>query len=74
SFLLMVVVASALGAVGGYYLTDMLIESIFKFYKPIGLVSFLVPFLIILSIAGSTSFLRVFAAARKNPVDSLRYE
>jgi putative ABC transport system permease protein len=74
SFLLMVVISSALGTVGGYYLTDMLIESVFKFYKPIGLVSFLVPFLIILTIAGTTAFLRVFSAAKRNPVESLRYE
>ena len=74
SFLLMVVIACAVGSVGGYFLTNMLIESIFKFYKPIGAASFVVPFLIIFTIAGATAFLRVLGAARRNPVESLRYE
>ncbi len=74
SFLLMVVIACALGAFGGYYLTDILIESIFKFYKPIGWMSFVIPFFIIIGAAGITSLLKIFGAATRNPVESLRYE
>lgn len=74
SFVLMVLLATVLGSVGGYYLTDLLIESVFKFYRPIGMLSFVLPFAVIVTIAVATSFLRVLGAARKNPVESLRYE
>lgn len=74
SFLALIILAALLGTIGGYFLTDMLIASIFKIYQPLGTVSLVLPFFIIFAIALFTSFIRVFGAARQNPVKSLRYE
>ncbi len=74
SFLLLILFAAFFGTVGGYFLTDMLIASIFKIYNPLGWISLSLPFIIIFTIALITSFVRVLGAARQNPVKSLRYE
>ena len=73
-FLLLLLIASALGAVGAYFLSDMLLDSIWEYYLDMtpGLFiwSILIMFLVaILSISGL-----VYRAAIQNPVNSLRYE
>lgn len=74
SFLLLICIAAILGIVGGFFVTDMLIASIFKVYQPIDMLSASIPFSLIIIIALATSFFKVLGAARQNPVKSLRYE
>ncbi|MEM8894381.1 MAG: FtsX-like permease family protein, partial [Bacteroidota bacterium] len=58
----------------GYLATDFLLPQVFAYHKPVNWVSMVVPGLFILGILIFTSSGRILTAARKNPVDSLRYE
>lgn len=67
-------VGVVLGLGFGFLVTDFLIAQVFAYHQPINWVSMVVPAVLILGILLSTSSGRIFVAARKNPVDSLRYE
>lgn len=73
-FLILLLVSSIAGVLGGYLLIDMLIASIFIYYKNADLVTFGVPagFIILISLIISSA--RIYKAAVQNPIDSLRYE
>ncbi len=58
----------------GYLITDFLIAQIFAYHLPVNWIAMVVPAMLIIGILLSTSSGRILAAARKNPVDSLRYE
>ncbi len=58
----------------GYLVTDFLIAQVFAYHLPISWTSMVVPALLILGILLFTSSGRILVAARKNPVESLRYE
>jgi ABC-type antimicrobial peptide transport system permease subunit len=58
----------------GFVVTDFLIAQVFAYHLPINWISMVVPTVLILSILLFTSSGRIFVAARKNPVESLRYE
>ena len=73
-FLFVLVIASLLGCAGGYYMSNMLLDSIWDYFVQI------TPGILIL--AASIMFLatiltivfKILKAALRNPVDSLRYE
>lgn len=73
-FIVLLVIASVLGVVGGYFLIDALIASIFAHYKSVDTLTFMLPVAIILICSLSISSFRILNAARRNPVESLRYE
>ncbi len=73
-FLILLTIASALGLVGGYYLIDMLIATIFTYYQDMNFVTFFVPAIVILGLSFVISSLRTLQTALVNPVESLRYE
>ena len=73
-FLFIVGIAAILGGVGAYFLTDMLMGSIWTYYQQMNLISFLVPTTIMLAVAFLSVSGKVIKAARRNPVESLRYE
>lgn len=73
-FAYMIFIGGTLGLGLGYFIVDILIDSIFKNHRPIDASTFLIPLSIILVISMLTSTIRIFGAAIKNPVDSLRYE
>lgn len=73
-FLIIVGVASVLGAGLGVYFAGELMGSIWTYHVTPGLLSAMVPVLTILVIALLSISGRVINAARKNPVESLRYE
>jgi len=73
-FTLLTIITSILGCAGGYYLSDMLMDSIWAKYMSANLYSFLFPIIIILITSVSTIIWRVYKAAMRNPANSLRYE
>ncbi len=73
-FVIILVVSAILGSVMSYFAIDALLASIFHYYQSVTMLSLVVPLIVLFAVALSTSSGRVFNAARKNPVDSLRYE
>jgi ABC-type antimicrobial peptide transport system permease subunit len=73
-FVMILVIASVLGAGLSYFAIDALMSSIWAYYQVVTLTSLLLPVLFLLIMALSTASGRILSAAVKNPVDSLRYE
>ncbi|MFC2096529.1 ABC transporter permease, partial [Bacteroidota bacterium] len=73
-YIILIVIASIIGCVGGYYLSDMLMGSIWKKYMSANMYSFIFPLIIIFFTALVTIIWRVYKAASQNPANSLRYE
>ncbi|HCX24922.1 MAG: hypothetical protein CMB80_20795 [Flammeovirgaceae bacterium] len=73
-FVWILMIAIALGGGLSYLAIDALMGSIFAYYKTMSVVTLIAPIAILLLVAALTSVGRTLNAARKNPVDSLRYE
>jgi ABC-type antimicrobial peptide transport system permease subunit len=73
-FGIILLVATILGCVGGYYFMDMFLSDIFTYHKEIGPLSFIVATLIIFIPTAFTSGLKIYQVAGRNPTESLRYE
>ena len=73
-FIILIGIASVLGAGMGYYLSNTLLSSIWENYVAIGLLSLLLPVIIIFIFSAITLSGKVIQTARQNPVDALRYE
>ena len=73
-FLIVLVIASYLGCAGGYYMSVMLLDSIWDYFVKIGAGMLLSSALIMFAATLLTISYKVIMAARRNPVDSLRYE
>jgi len=73
-FLILVSVGAVLGSVAGYYLTQMLMDTIWTYHMDMNTLTFIVPIVSILLIALISISGKVVNAARQNPVKSLRYE
>lgn len=73
-FTILVIIASVLGCAGGYYLSDILMNSIWAKYMSANMYSFIIPITIILTTSIATIIWRVYKAAMQNPANSLRYE
>jgi putative ABC transport system permease protein len=73
-FLIVLIIASLLGCAGGYYMSNILLDSIWDYFIQIK------PGILILSAAIMfmstmlTIIYKILKAALRNPVDSLRYE
>jgi len=73
-FLLLLLIASAFGAAGAYFLSDMLLASIWEYYLDMTPGLFIWSILIMFLVAVLTISGLVYKAANQNPVNSLRYE
>ncbi|HKK42705.1 MAG TPA: FtsX-like permease family protein, partial [Bacteroidales bacterium] len=73
-YLIILVIASILGAAGGYYLSNMLLDSIWDYFVTIGPGMLLSAALVMIIATVVTLVFKIGRAAMKNPVDSLRYE
>jgi ABC-type antimicrobial peptide transport system permease subunit len=73
-FLVVLVIASVIGCAGGYYMSNMLMGSIWQYYVQIkpGILILSASIMIVATIL--TIVFKVGKAALRNPVDSLRYE
>jgi ABC-type antimicrobial peptide transport system permease subunit len=73
-FFIMLLIASVIGGAGGYFMSSMLLDSIWQIHIIINIVSILLPVLIMLLISYFTLSTKVFYVLTKNPIGSLRYE
>jgi putative ABC transport system permease protein len=73
-FLIVLLVASVLGCAGGYYMSLMLMDSIWDYFVKISAGILLLSASIMIITTILTISVKVVRAALKNPVDSLRYE
>jgi ABC-type antimicrobial peptide transport system permease subunit len=73
-FLIILVVASLLGCAGGYYMSVMLLDSIWDYFVEIRVGILLLSASIMVAATILTIIFKITKAAMKNPVDSLRYE
>jgi ABC-type antimicrobial peptide transport system permease subunit len=73
-FLIVLAVASVLGCAGGYYMSGMLLDSIWDYFVEIKAGILLLAAIIMFVATILTLIFKITNAARKNPVISLRYE
>lgn len=73
-FLIVLTIASILGCAGGYYMSNMLMDSIWDYFVEISAGILISASLIMCVATLFTISFKVVMAAMKNPVDSLRYE
>jgi len=67
-------ISSVLGCVMGYFLVDMLMDSIWDYYQNTNTITFILSVLLLFSISGLTIGFKVISAANMNPVNTLRDE
>lgn len=73
-FLIVLIIASLLGCLGGYYLANMLMDSIWDYFVKIKTGILMLSALIMFFATILTIIFKIGKAALRNPVDSLRYE
>ncbi len=73
-FLTIVLIGSILGSTAGYYITDLLMDTIWTYHMNLGILTLVIPILSILLVSLVSVSSKVIGAARRNPVESLRYE
>ena len=73
-FYWILLISALLGGAASYFAIDALLASIFAYYLTISLITVLIPVLVLTVVALSISSGKIFTAAIKNPVNSLRYE
>jgi putative ABC transport system permease protein len=73
-FLIVLIVASVLGCIGGYYLSLILLDSIWDYFVEIKIGILLLASAIMFAATLATIIFKIARAATRNPVVSLRYE
>jgi putative ABC transport system permease protein len=73
-FLIILGVSSVLGCIGGYYLSVLLLDSIWDYFVKIGAGMMIIAVVIIFTSTAATIIAKILKAVLRNPVDSLRYE
>jgi putative ABC transport system permease protein len=73
-FLIVLVVASLIGCAGGYYMSNMLMDSIWDYFVQIKAGVLILAASIMFVATLLTIIYKIAKAALRNPVDSLRYE
>jgi len=73
-YLIMLSIACMGGSLSGYFLSKMMMESIWEVFTDISILCYMIPIVLIFVVAGITTGSKVYSAATKNPTDSLRYE
>lgn len=73
-FAIILLVASIFGSALGYYLADMLMDSIWSVYMEPTVLSYIIPVVFLFIVAAVTLSGKVYKAATRNPVDSIKYE
>jgi putative ABC transport system permease protein len=73
-FAIVLLIASLLGSVSGYYLTNALLDEIYAYHIQVGIVPIIACALAIFVIGIIATSSTILGAARSNPVDTLRSE
>ena len=71
-FIIILIIASILGSIGGYYSTEMLMSSIWTYHVPLQLLPFVFSISLLLITSGLVIGGKVFKAASVNPAEVLR--
>jgi ABC-type antimicrobial peptide transport system permease subunit len=74
SFIIMLLIASVFGSIAAYFLTDSLMASIWAYYTDMAPDTFILALVIMFLVSSITVGQKVIAAARTNPVNTLRNE
>ena len=73
-FLINLAISSVIGCVGGYYLSLMMLDSIWEYWLDFNAGIYIYSVLIILAMTMATITGKIYQAALQNPVSCLRYE
>jgi ABC-type antimicrobial peptide transport system permease subunit len=73
-FIVVLIIASVIGCIGGYYMSKMLMDSIWDYFVDINAGMLLASASVMIIATGLTVIFKITRAAMKNPVISLRYE
>lgn len=73
-FVIMLVIASVLGCAASYFMVDMLMGSIWKYYQSTTSMTFILSVTVMFMISAISIGYKVFSAASMNPVTTLRTE
>ncbi|MDW3196951.1 MAG: FtsX-like permease family protein [Cytophagales bacterium] len=73
-FIIIISVSAVIGTGMAFLLIDLLLSTIFHYYQAVTIFSLVLPFIVLSIISLTTSSGRVLVAAKRNPVESLRYE
>jgi ABC-type antimicrobial peptide transport system permease subunit len=73
-FIIVLLVASVIGCAGGFYMSNILLDSIWDYFIEISAGMLLAAAAIMSAATVFTILLKILKAAMRNPVDSLRYE
>jgi len=73
-YIIVLVIAALLGCAGGYYLSNMLLDSIWDYFVKIRSGMLLSAALVMILATAATLVLKIGKASMKNPADTLRYE
>jgi putative ABC transport system permease protein len=73
-FLVIIIIASVIGIITGYYSNVALMDSIWEYSAHPTAITFIIPVTIIFAVAVITVSGKVYNVATSNPVNSLRYE
>ncbi|MEQ6119986.1 FtsX-like permease family protein [Reichenbachiella sp. MALMAid0571] len=73
-FLIILSIAGIIGSLGGYFLTGALLDEIYAYHIPIGIIPILICTATIICVGLSTTCMTILKAAKSNPVDTLRDE
>lgn len=73
-FIVLMMIAGAVGSAGGYFLTGALLDEIYAYHIPIGTIPVAICTVVIICVGLSTTCMTIFKAAKSNPVDTLRNE
>jgi putative ABC transport system permease protein len=73
-FIIVLIIASLIGSACGYYLSKSLLDSIWDYFIDIKVTTLIISSLILVVSTLATISYKIVIAARRNPVESLRYE
>lgn len=73
-FLIVLIIATLIGCAGGYYISNMLMDSIWDYFVEIKAGVLILSASIMFVATVTTIVFKIGKAAQRNPVDSLRYE
>ncbi len=73
-FIVVLLIASVIGVAGGYYMSLMMLDSIWDYFIDITGGMLLLAVMIMFTATIATVMVKIMKAAMRNPVDSLRYE
>ncbi len=73
-FAIILFISFILGGVSGYYFMQAFLSDAFSYYMPMGPVTFILSYGVILLVFTLTSGRKIYKAALMNPSKSLRYE